>query len=163
MLPLDIRVWSGWSVGCTEGRHGALQVLRTRFVTTANGPQQTVLPAEAVSVHSAEIPANGSPLIAQRGAGECELRDGSSLATAWLQAATAPFDLYSEPLVRIHVRLHRNGSLKQMIGMLLDLMQNRHALTALNIPSVSCRCSGCRHRSMCSWWCSTTASQMSYP
>jgi hypothetical protein len=111
-LPLDLCVWSGWSVGIHEGQHGALQVLRTRFVATANGPQQIVLPAGAVSVHSTEIPANGSPLIAQRGAGECELRDGSSLAMAWLQAATAPFDLYSEPLVRIHVRLHRDGNLQ---------------------------------------------------
>ena len=82
-----------------------LQVLRTRFVATADGPQQTVLPASAVSVLSTDIPANGSPLIAQQKSGECEIRPGSSLARAWLQAAAAPFDLYKDPLIRIHVRL----------------------------------------------------------
>jgi hypothetical protein len=82
-----------------------LQVLRTRFVATAEGPQQTVLPASAVSVLSTDIPADGSPLVAQQKPGETELRLGSSLAVAWLQAATAPFDLYKDPLIRIHVRL----------------------------------------------------------
>ena len=82
-----------------------MQVLRTRFVASADGLQQILLPAAAVSMHSTEIATNGSPLITQRSAAECELRHGSSLATAWLQAATAPFDLYSDPLVRFEVRL----------------------------------------------------------
>ena len=91
-------------IGVADSRDGGVQVLRTRFVATADGPQQILLPAAAVSMHTTEIATNGSPLITQRSAAECELRHGSTLATAWLQAASAPFDLYSDPLVRFEVR-----------------------------------------------------------
>ena len=74
-------------------------------MATADGPQQILLPVTAISMHSTDIATNGSPLITQRSAEECELRHGSTLATAWLQAASAPFDLYSDPLVRFEVRL----------------------------------------------------------
>lgn len=90
-----------------------VQVLRTSYVATANGPQQILLPAAAVSVQTTEIATNGSPLTVQSSAGDCELRAGSTLATAWLQTATAPFDLYSDALIRVQVRVHQDSVIAQ--------------------------------------------------
>ena len=86
-----------------DGLCCALQVLRTQFVDTGNGPQQTIKPASAVQISNAMVEANGSAVLLLQPSGGCAIKACSTLAAAWRRAAAAPFDLYTDTLIRIQV------------------------------------------------------------
>lgn len=82
-----------------------MQVLRTRFTATPDGPQQVILSASAVEIHSAAAQTNGSSLLQRQADGLHAISTDSSLAAEWRQVSAAPFDLYSDTLTRIQVRI----------------------------------------------------------
>jgi hypothetical protein len=78
-------------------------VLRTQFVDSAAGPQQTIKPASAVQISNSTVETNGSALLLHQPNGGCAIQASSRLAAAWRQAAAAPFNLYNDTLIRIQV------------------------------------------------------------
>lgn len=89
--------------GCCKEFMCVVQVLRTCFIDTADGPQQVVLPASAVELEVSVAATNGSALLQPQPAGGFAIHSESSLAADWRQSSAAPFDLYRGPLIRIHV------------------------------------------------------------
>ncbi len=89
----------------------AAQVLRTRFVADVSGsqagPQQIVLPADAVSLEEGAAETNGAPLLRRAADGSFELAEHSSLSAEWRAFTTASFDLFSGSLVRMKVRIQK--------------------------------------------------------
>lgn len=81
----------------------ALQVLRTQFIDSRNGPQQTIKPASAVQITNSVVGTDGSAVLLHQPNGGCAIKASSTLAAAWRRAAAAPFDLYSDTLIRIQV------------------------------------------------------------
>jgi hypothetical protein len=56
-----------------------------------------------VRISIATVETNGSAVLQQQRRGGFAITATSALAAAWRQAAAAPFDLYSDTLIRIQV------------------------------------------------------------